>query len=138
MLADIAVTSVVPQAYDKFVNYIVTNLKPTTNTIANLFSQALSSSMKVIVVCMFILAVFVILLIVLVFVSSQQKMSDSVALCIVAIAFVVFAVIFLAFVNLCNEIAVIEAPKFQDTASEATLYALNSVLRDTIYIALCK
>jgi small-conductance mechanosensitive channel len=138
MLGAIAESEVVPSAYDKFVNYIVANLKPSSNTVAKSFATELTTSIKVSIVFMFVLAIFVILLIILIFVDTKKQMNNHVAICVFVISLSIAAVLFLACCNVSGEIATAEAYKFQDTVSEATLYALNSSLRDTIYLTLCK
>ena len=136
MIASISDIGVVPSAYAKFVQYIVDNLKPTTNAISNLYVEATATVMKITVLLIFVLAIFTILIIAFVF--NEGKMTPIGAILLFFLALGLGFVMFYSFVGECNQGAKEDAAKFQESISEATLYAFNSTLRDAIYLYLCK
>lgn len=124
--------------YSKFVDTLVDELTPTQPTIANAYTQIVTSITSIVVL---FLLVFVVIVVVIMAVLLQYKLpgkhlASSIAIVFVAIGIAV-VVWYSTFVAVkWQTYSLSEAVQLNTT--DTVLYAVNSVIRDTFFVALGK
>lgn len=146
MIILISTTEVNIDAYSAFVDSIVSNLTPTQPIVANLYVKTVSDIVKSVVAFMLILAIIVMVVIIVSFsltstthtVGVNRYMTTQGGLLMLVCTIAIAAVFYYAVISSVYNKLIMNAKTVQTDTSGTVLYAINSIIRDMLYSALCK
>lgn len=137
MIVYIGLFGVNPTAYSNFVDSTIGTAMPSNNDIANAYANSVTNTSSYIVLLVLIVVFIVFMMITVILLSEQQISKETAAVLITACLALVTVYYILArdsFFTLSKETML----RFQEEVSDTVIYTGNSVLRDVIYLALCK
>ena len=137
MAVSIETNGVNPSGYDDFVEYIVRNTSPSNSRIGVTYSSAVIDT-TVFIVLLIIVIIFITFAIMIILLLSKGFIGAPSAICLIIVGAALMVLYFAVCRSFTQSISYEVMPVFQETLVDTALYALNSALRDTIYLATCE
>lgn len=138
MVLSITFTGVNPGAYNGFVQSIVSELTPSQPTIANSYTQLVTTVTSIVILFILVLTIIVIVVVTVIMQYKVPGVHISAAITVVVVALALAAIMWCSLTILIKWYAYSVSASVQRNTSDTVLYGLNSVLRDAFFVALCK
>lgn len=126
-----------PQAYSILVEYIVDALRPSSNILANSFVQ-LATDISTQIILSILVIIFIIILIIVILLLIEGYIYPIAAICIIIVSLALLAIYYTVgytYSKMANESI---ALPLQEDLTDTVLLTTNSILRDIIYLSLCR
>ena len=137
MATAIIITGVDPNAYAAFVAGTVNGLDPGNSIIGATYSNTVTSVTSGVALAT-ILVILLVFILLIVMVYHEGYISDVSLVSAIAMSFAISALYYILLRSYSLSLAYDLLPVFQQTAVASALYTVNSAIRDTIYLALCR